>query len=488
MTREVALRSSVGAEVRTDGLAERPRIVVILPRGEAIRNFVYSGALDATARHASLTLLSVIPSEETETVLRARYGEVLQLRQNEERWIVRILRELLDTAHGRWLWSKAAQHRWQLRTAEANSVGRVLKLWAKRVASYPFANPTGLALLSKAETVSSRLLRTTDDYLCLFAELKPSLVFNTSHVHSQNAIPAVQAAKWLGIPTAAFIFSWDNLTSQGRIIPPYDYYLVWNDSVRNQLMEIYPSVRSDRVRVTGTPQFDFHFKPEFHWTREQFCAHVGADPNRPIVLYTTGMANHMPGEPRIVEGIADLLLEMTDIGPPQLLVRVYPKDGTGRFEELKRRRQDVLFPRVPWETAWLTPTIQDAYLLTNMLLHAAAGVNIASTVSLELCMLDKPVINVGYNPPGIEIDPIDYRDYYKFDHYSPLVESGAVKVGESEHEMRILLRQALTEPRLGSVLRRTLIKNMFGDKLGSQSAEQLSASLLELAGFDGKSS
>ena len=65
------------------------------------------------------------------------------------------------------------------------------------------------------------------------------------------------------------------------------------DDIRRQLLGIYPHVKADQVFATGTPQFDFHFRREFHWTREEFCERIGADPHRPIVLYTTGMPNHM---------------------------------------------------------------------------------------------------------------------------------------------------------------------------------------------------
>ena len=460
---------------------DRPRLAVILPRGEAIRNFVYTGALDEVAREAEVTLLSVMPSGDVQDLLCARYQNVLQLREIRERRIVGSIREILDTAHGRWLWSKAAQERWRLRDLEANTSGLRLKRWAKKFACYPFTNPAGLDLLSRIERISSRRLRTTDEYVRLFRELKPSLVFNGSHVHSRVAIQAVQAAQWLGIPAATFIFSWDNLTSQGRIIPLYDYYLVWNEMIRDQLLQIYGSIRQEQVIVTGTPQFDFHFRREFYWTREEFCARVGADPSRPIVLYSTGMANHMPGEPQIVEAIGAMLREMTDLGPPQLLVRVYPKDLTGRFEETRRRNPDILFPEVPWEPAWLTPKIEDAYLLTNTLRHVAAGVNVASTISLELCMFDKPVINVGYNPPGLDVSPVDYRRYYEFDHYRPVVESGAVMLAGSESEMREMLRRALVEPQTESGRRRALIKKMFGNALDGYSGVRVAGSLLQVA-------
>ena len=67
----------------------RPRIVALLPRGEAIRNFVYSGALDQVADRADLTVLSVIPSDGIRTLLDSRYPRVIPLNTNiEEHWLV----------------------------------------------------------------------------------------------------------------------------------------------------------------------------------------------------------------------------------------------------------------------------------------------------------------------------------------------------------------------------------------------------------------
>jgi hypothetical protein len=456
-----------------------PHVVAILPRGEAIRNFVYSGALDEVARQADLRVLSVNPGEETWALLKERYENVLLLEELKESRIVGSLRDGLDLAHGRWLWSEAARERWRLRDVEADSPVKQLKRLAKKLSCYPFANRTGLELLSRAERASSRMFSRTNEYVRFFREHNPSLVFNCSHVHSRVAIQAVQAAQWLEIPTATFIFSWDNLTSQGRIMPPYDYYLVWNEAIRDQLLEIYQGIRAEQVFVTGTPQFDFHFKPEFYQTREEFCARVMADPSRPIVLYSTGMPNHMPGEPEIVEGIADLLREMDNA--PQLLVRVYPKDLTNRFDELRSRRADILFPVVPWERTWLTPRYEDSYLLTNTLRHAAVGINVASTVSLELCMFDKPVINVGYNPKSVEKSVVDYARYYKFDHYRPVVESGAINVAHSEDEMKVMLREALADPRRGSIARHRLIALIFGQTLDGGAGLRVADCLVELA-------
>lgn len=456
-------------------------IVAIIPRGEVIRNFVYSGALDYIADRANLSLISVSPGESMLEMLREKYGEVFPLENSEEKWIVRIQREILETAHNRWLWSRAAQERSRLRDSEAVTTRQKVIRRAKKIISYPIANRAGLETLSKMERASSRTFQTNDEYSKLIKKVRPSLVFNGSHIHSAVATQAVQSAQWLGIPTATFIFSWDNLTSQGRIMLPYDYFLVWNEALKTQLLEMYKWVRPEQVFVTGTPQFDFHFQPKYYQSREEFCAGIGADPQRPIVLYTTGMANHMPGEPEIVEGIADMLKETGGDNPPQLMVRVYAKDLTGRFEELKQRRTDILFPDVAWEKSWLTPKYEDSYALVNAVRHAALGINVASTVSLELCMFDKPVINVGYNPSSVPDKELKYADYYEFDHYHPVVASGAIEVAYSPAEMRELIHKGLNEPQRRTAERKALIAEMFGDTLDGNSGKRVAQVLLKCA-------
>lgn len=477
---EAPQTKAVSPPLRNSG-GDSPKIVFVVPRGEVVRNFVHSGALDSVAEKADVSLISVSFDDEMNEQLSGKYGGIYPLVEYRERWLVRFEREILETAHNRWLWSPAARSRVKRHDADTTGARKKIVRTAKKIISRPLANRAGLELLSKIERASSRALKTTDEYLNLYKKLQPSLVFNGSHVHSRVATQAVESAQWLGIPTATFIFSWDNLTSQGRVMLPYDYFLVWNEHLKKQLLEIYPRVRPERVFVTGTPQFDFHFRPEFYQTREDFCAETGANPARPIVFYTTGMPNHMPGEPELVEEIADILSEIEGENPPQLLVRVYPKDLTGRFEKLKERRPDILFQKTAWNQSWLTPRFEDSFALINALRHAALGINVASTVSLELCMFDKPVINIGYNPPNVAVEKLCYADYYEFDHYRPLVESGAVELAKSASEMREMIRKNLCEPARRKKERGELIEKMFGATLDGKSAGRVARVLLEIA-------
>jgi hypothetical protein len=461
-----------------------PHVVALLPRGEAIRNFVQSDALDLVAAEVQLTVLSVRPNDDVWHDLERRYPRVIEIDDALLPGPARVLQELLELGHGRRLWSEAAQERWRRRDVEAGNAGlrRRAVRQGKKVAAVPLANDSTLRALARAETrlaVRGEAVRGAARRL---AELRPTLLFSASQVHGRPAMPFLEAAAALRIPTATFCFSWDNLTSQGRIHPLPDEFLVWNEQIGADLRRIYPNLAPSQVHVTGTPQFDRHFRTDRRYSRAELCHLVGLDPQRPFVLYTTGMPNHMPGEPALVEQLADELAELVEHGPPQLVVRVYAKDRTSRFDDLRTRRSDIVFSDPIWDQRWLTPLEDDAVLWTGLLEHCAAGVNVASTVTLELCMFDKPVINLGYNPPGVTTGEIDYARYYRFDHYRPIVASGALDLVTRPDALGAALADALDDPRRASDARAALLTTMFGDTLDGKSAQRVADQLVVLSG------
>ena len=457
-------------------------IVFVLPRGEAVKNFVLSGTAAQVRQSAYLIIISIIPNSEIEALMRMNCDEFYELKTSNIPFSIGILWDWIDIVHGRWLWSGAAKLRWKIRDSEVNSFSKKTKRFAKKILAYPFTNRPGLEILTKAEEIGSRVALRNQNYISLLRKLKPDLVFNGSHIHSLNARLIMHAAKKLKITTATFLFSWDNLTSQGRILPYYDYYMVWNDQIKKDLLHIYKKIKPNQVITTGTPQFDFHFKKEFFLSRKEYAKVIGVDPNRPILLYTTGMLNLYPFEEIIVERIADLVQKMET--KPQLVVRIYPKDTTGRYDALKGKRKDIIFPPISWELNHFTPMPEDLVMYSNMLLNCDVGINASSTVSLELCMFDKPVISIGYNPTGVDISPRDYSIYYQWDHYRPLTESGALDIAWSEEEMSGLIANALEHPELKRKKRKMLVEDFFGPYLDGKAYLRIAETLLEIAGAD----
>jgi hypothetical protein len=458
-------------------------IVLVIARGEAVRNFLYSETLKVLHEKARITLLSVLYDDGFLNRFCPLVDDIIQLKEYPESKLVGYLRELILYAHYRWIWTEKVKNKWLILDSQAATFFQKICHGGWKALVYLLANRPTLNALAWLENHLTLLLSPTYDFDALFARLQPDLVFNCSHIHAPLAELPVRTAHRHGIHTAAFIFSWDNLSSRGRILPSYDDFLVWHQGMRDDLLRLYPSIRPSHVHMTGTPQFDFHFQDEYLLTRKELCRRLGLDPKRPFILYTTGMDRDFPEEVHHVRAVIEILKEFDPACRPQLVVRTYIKGTSPEMQALADQSiPDVVFPPVLWEAKWFTPQEQDMTIYSSLLHHCALGINPASTVSLELMMLDKPVINLGFDPPGSQL-PIGYgwKRHLEFDHYRRVVESGAVTVVSSVQELRQAIRCALQEPNALSAKRRSFINNTFGDTLDGQSGQRVATTLVKLA-------
>ena len=462
-----------------------PLIVFVVPRGEAVRNFIYSDTLRLLSENSRVVLLSVVTNEAILEKARPFVEEIIPIQEHPVHALPAYLRALAENAHDRWLWSKVAQNNWELRTRRARQHGGAQHLQWLAVAGTSLVlgnNPCLHALTALEQSLQWRL-RTTRKYDELFSRLKPDLVFNGSHIHGAAGELPLRVAQRMGIPTAGFIFSWDNLTSRSRIMVPYDYWLVWNEGMKKQLLNIYPKIDTRRVFVTGTPQMDFHFRPELVMPREELARRIGIDPARPYILYTTGIDRHFYKEHLHVELVIRLLKELNLPVRPQLVVRNYIKGTSPEMKALSGRKvENVVFPPMLWDMAWATPRPEDLKLYCSLVHHAAMSINAASTVTLEFILKDKPVMNLDFDPPGSNLAPCDgFRRHIRFDHFWPVAQSGATMVAESGDDMRRILIRGLTRPEVDSEARKTFVSDFFGFTADGKAGQRVAETLLNLA-------
>ncbi|MEP6616502.1 MAG: hypothetical protein ABJA57_07980 [Ginsengibacter sp.] len=439
-------------------------IAVILPRGESIRNFVYSGIIDELRSNYHVILIAVKPNDTIWHILSTKSDELAELKTPVFSYLFRLFFEIYDLAHNRFMWSEAAKVRWKMRDVESKTFsGKFTRMLKKGLATF-LANQPSLKALEKFDSYLGKKEKCVQPWVKFFQSTKPDIVFNTSHSHARNAVPCIYAAQKLNIKTFTFLFSWDNLTSQGRVVPRYDHYLSWNNKIKEDFNRMYPHISKSSVVVTGTPQFIGHYQHEKHLTDEEVKKQLGLEPKEQYFVYSSGMSHHMPFEPYVVGRIADIIRKL---GPQyRLVVRTYAKDRYDVFDKLKSERPDIIIPDVQWEKQYQTPLWEDQVFFSSLLKHCVAGINVASTISLELCMFDKPAVNVGYNPPGKNIFPYNYTRFYSFDHYKPIVESGAVQVANDEKEMEHYLKEAIEYPGKFSRERKQLINDFFEGRQG----------------------
>ena len=457
--------------------------MIVAGRGEVLRNFLFSDTLPRLVEEARVTVLSVVDGERHVRHFAARPERVLRLGEHPPPKPVTYFRTVIENAHDRWQWSAVARNNWDRRDLRAVERRRVWQRRLVKVLAAALAWRPALTALTAVERELTYRLRTTRDFDRLFSELRPDLVFNGSQIHGMAAELPMRVAQRKGIRTAVFVFSWDNLTSQSRIMVPYDDFLVWTEGIRRELLELYPRIGDEHAQAVGTPQFDFHFKPEFQLGREELCRRIGIDPERPFVLYTTGIDNHFFDEHLHVERVAGILSRLDLPQKPQLVVRTYVKGTSPEMHALAERGlPDVVFPAVQWDEEFQTPRYEDLAVYTSLLRHAALGINAASTVSLELMIFDKPIVNLRFDPPGTTLPwCLGYERHILFDHFLPVAESGATMVACSNRDLADMLQRGLTRPEADSAARRRFLDSMFGELLDGRSGHRVAEHLLTFA-------
>lgn len=467
-------------------MTRRPKILVVIPSGEAVRNFLFSETLERLAQDASVSLLTAVHNDEFVERFAPLCDEIVPLQNHRENGVVTRFRFLVHTAHMRWRWSKVFEYNWIARSAEAREGGPRARLrWGfLRTAARALANRRVLDRLTQLDRVLSYRLRPTKEFDELLDRLQPDLVFNGMHVHGPSGDLPMRVAAAKGIATSAFIYSWDNLTSRSRIFVPYDDFLVWNDRMDRDLRALYPSIEPEHSHVTGTPQFDFHKSESHQLTREELAAKLDIDPERPFILYTTGVDRHFREEHRTVAFVAEALQRLALPDRPQLVVRTYVKGTSPEMRALMADGlPDTVFPEVEWDEKWFTPSVDDLSVYTSLLHHCALGINAASTVSLELLALDKPVINLGFDPPASELGPPDrWHRHIEFDHYAPVAASGATYVALSPEDLEKYLLLALTDPDANAATRRDFIADFMGPAFDGHNGARAAEALLAIAG------
>ncbi len=122
--------------------------------------------------------------------------------------------------------------------------------------------------------------------------------------------------------------------------------------------------------------------------------------------------------------------------------------------------------------------------LGDTLRHADVVVNVASTISIEACIFDTPVVNICFDGPDESPYVKSARRYYSFTHYVNITSRGAVRVARSPDEMVSMVARYLAEPSLDAAGRTQVVLDQcqFTD---GRSAERVIQCVLDEIGAAG---
>lgn len=455
----------------TSSMVSSP-IALLVPDGVGVRNFVLTRFLRDASRENPVDVFHIMPdtalkSVQTDFDQSVRWHELVPYRQKTS---TLVLQNAVGYAQMYWA-DTLAMRRLRNAPARGSWKTRTLTFCTKALGRFG-SGPARMRVLDHLHYAAASKQHEVGHYLQVFQKQRPGILFCT-HQRPSTVVPAVLAARSLGIPTATFIFSWDNITSKGRIAAPFDHFLVWSSHMRNELRRYYPDIPAANIHIVGTPQFEPYSDQTLLWPREEFFKRIGADSSRPLICYSGGDAGTCPEDQEHVRVLMDLIRAGRIHGRPQVIVRPVPVDDGARYSKTRAAYPELIFAQPRWEHTkpgdWsrILPTREDIQFLANLTAHADLNVNLGSTMTLDFGLRDKPVVNVAFDvadPPIFGMPVWDY--YYFFEHYRPVVALGAARFARTPDQLAEHINAYLADPALDREGRRKLAELQVGVPLG----------------------
>jgi hypothetical protein len=296
-----------------------------------------------------------------------------------------------------------------------------------------------------------KLERSTSKYAYCKKQLQehtPDIVFCTNPRPTQ-AIAPILAAQDLGIPTASFIFSWDNLPKATTLIEP-DFYFVWSDYMKKELLQYCPYVKPEQVLVTGTPQFESHFDTSLLQSKEDFYKTHQLDLEKKYICFSGDDIVTSPLDQYYLEDLAISVRELNQQGYNLgIIYRKCPVDFTDRYEAVLQQYQDVILSIDPlWRpvgTSWneIMPTKEDFALQANICHHTEFVGNIASSMVFDFVAHDKSCLFFDYEQPQLKKGIRDIGQNYKYIHFRSMPSKEAALFVYNKKELTSIVKHIL---------------------------------------------
>lgn len=308
--------------------------------------------------------------------------------------------------------------------------------------------------LEKVRKKIQQLERKTDFYRDSLATLqkeKPAMVFCTNQ-RPVLAIAPLLAARDLGIPTASFIFSWDNLPKATMVVET-DYYFVWSDHMKKELLYYYDYIRPEQVFVTGTPQFESHANKATILSKQAFFEGNGLDSAKKYICYSGDDITTSPDDQQYladtVKAVRALNAKGHNLG---ILFRRCPVDFSSRYDGVLEANKDLLVNLPPlWKKigeGWNTilPTREDVILQQNTIFHTEMVVNLGSSMVFDYVCYDKPCCFVNYDTDRTVGSNSSVKKIYNYVHFRSMPSKNGVIWLNSPEEIANHIEAGLLNP------------------------------------------
>ncbi|OYX27781.1 MAG: UDP-glycosyltransferase [Flavobacteriales bacterium 32-35-8] len=297
----------------------------------------------------------------------------------------------------------------------------------------------------------NNLERSTSKYVYCKTQLQahqPDLVFCTTQ-RSTQSISALLAAKDLGIPTVAFVYSWDNVPKAMQVVET-DYYCVWSDLMKQQLLQYYSFVKEAQVFVTGTPQFEPHFDSSLKIPRSDFLKQYGLDVTKKYICFSGDDETTSPLDQYYLEDLVHAVRSLNAQGYHLgIIYRKCPVDFTSRYDHVLKANEDIITVLDPiWKqvgTMWhdVLPTKEDFKMLYNVCEHSELVTNVCSSTVFDFVLHHKPCIYYNYEQPQLKKGIRDIGQNYNYVHFRSMPSKQAAIFCTDKQDLEDLVKRLI---------------------------------------------
>ena len=456
---------------------------VVITDGVGFRNFILSDFIqDAQQNFDKVIILSCLPKYVFEDLNLP--CEIIELNVFEETFNTWFFRKAKEVAHLQL--HKKNNFGINDNLTITHSKSKTARGFATRFI-YKFTNvftsEKWIQRFNKWQQLSFKNNSITKEYKELLQNEKIDLLFFT-HQRPPFIAPLIYAAEKLKIKTAAFIFSWDNLASKGRMAGNFDNYLVWSDLMKTELLQFYQTSKENQIEVVGTPQFEPFSQNKFGYSKELLIDKFKLASQKPIVLFTCNDSSSK-NDPIYLDLLANFIESKQLVKEVNLIVRTSPAEEPERFKTIAEKYKFIVWNYPDWtikrenhQESWSqrVPSRDDLNDLKSLLNHSDLTINVLSTITLDSFIFDKPVINpvFGNKENGMYND----QRFLNYKHLSKLVDSDASYIVKNENEFLIAINKILSNEDNKASQRKEFLTLQIGKPL-QETSKRIAETLLK---------
>ena len=307
----------------------------------------------------------------------------------------------------------------------------------------------GLKKIREAIARNERKTKLYFDSLATLENEKPAMVFCTNQ-RIMLAVAPILAAQDLGIPTATFIFSWDNLPKGTKILET-DFYFVWSEHMKNELQYYYPHILDTQIFITGSPQFETHFDSNVLVSREEFCKEYMLDVSKKYICFSGDDVTTSPNDPTYLIDLSKAVIALNQKGNNfGIIFRRCPVDFSDRYDAVLNQFSDLIVSVNPkWEKktdSWHTilPTKEDLILQMNTIFHSEFVINLGSSMVFDFVAFNKPCAFINYDVRNAAFPNWSVKKIYNFIHFRSMPFKNAVFWINSPNDMEKIVERMLS--------------------------------------------